>query len=685
MRTLNPFLFYRNAPIAQPTMAADKPPQREAEHRPPGASDASAETEVFTPDRSRELSDVALADSLTGAAPSLPAPSPPPAERQNPRDKAPLALLPGARVDDFEIVRLLGRGAFGHVYLARQLSLDRLVALKVSANRGSEGRTMARLEHQHIVQVFSEKVDPDFNQRLLCMQLVPGVGLEKLIDLLHPIPAAGVDPKPQWTGAELLAVIDRSADLPAALDPSALHDREALARMDAVEATAWFGGRLAEALDFAHHHGVLHRDIKPANILVNPYGRPLLADFNISSQPVGSEPSGDELFGGTFMYMAPEHLDAFNPEDQTGHEAVTARSDIYSLGLVLQQLLEGCLSIPMLERKAKMTDTLREMANERRRQRPAIPPGPPGARKTLQRTIARCLEPRPEDRFPSGGELAEQLDGCRQLRQAERQLPPVPFAAILRHPFRWLIILALLPQIAGSIVNISYNSTQIVRELTDEQKQLFVRLVFGYNAVVYPLAIVLFIIAVWPVWQCWRALAEGAPLAEGQVKAARRRALQLPGWIAALTAGGWFPGGVLFPLLIALLTPPLDFRVMAHFFVSFFLSGLIALAYSLCGAQFVVLRALYPGMWRDVRHFGDAARRELAPTAARLGYIQLLAGSIPLLGAVLMLGIGGDASNTNFRLLVTGLIVLGGFGYHVASAVTRGLSRVAVALTGTKT
>ena len=46
--------------------------------------------------------------------------------------------------------------------------------------------------------------------------------------------------------------------------------------MDAVEATAWFGGRLAEALDFAHRHGVLHRDIKPANILVNPYGRPML-------------------------------------------------------------------------------------------------------------------------------------------------------------------------------------------------------------------------------------------------------------------------------------------------------------------------------------------------------------------------------------------------------------------------
>ena len=121
---------------------------------------------------------------------------PPPIRRhdKSPRSPAPAQARARSRadgpvarrkVDDFEIVRMLGRGAFGHVYLARQMSLDRLVALKISANRGSEGRTMARLEHQHIVQVFSETVDPDFNQRLLCMQLVPGIGLEKLIGVLH--------------------------------------------------------------------------------------------------------------------------------------------------------------------------------------------------------------------------------------------------------------------------------------------------------------------------------------------------------------------------------------------------------------------------------------------------------------------------------------------------------------------
>jgi eukaryotic-like serine/threonine-protein kinase len=665
-----------------------------------------ATTDVPVPSDSPPVSDVALAESLTAAAPSFPAPGQPaeraaatqPAAGTEPRagaNRRPLALLPGARVDDFEIVRLLGRGAFGHVYLARQLSLDRLVALKVSANRGSEGRTMARLEHQHIVQVYSENVDPDFNQRLLCMQLVPGLGLERLIAALHAESSATGEQgagshseatsRHDWTGAELLAIIDQAASLPAALDPSALHDRAALARMDAIEATAWFGARLAEALDFAHHHGVLHRDIKPANILVNSYGRPLLADFNISSQPVGSEPSGDEMFGGTFAYMAPEHIDAFNPDDPTEHDAVTPRSDIYSLGLVLQQLLEGRTAFTMPARRGRMGEMLRAIASDRRRERPRVPSGPPSALKTLQRTIARCLEPHPDDRFASGAELAEQLDGCRHLREAERQLPrgSALVQAMLRRPFLWLILLTLLPQVVGSIVNISYNASQIVGELTAAQQKLFVRLVIGYNAVVYPAAIVLFLAALRPVWQCWRTLEDSAPVDERQVETARRRALRLPRWIAWLTAAGWFPGGFIFPLVIYALASPLDFHLNAHFVASFCLSGLVALAYSLAGVQLVVLRALYPRMWSDVRGLNETTRRELAPMASRLSWIESLAGSIPLVG-VLMIAVGGETEHASFPLLVSGLILLGMFGWHFTGAVVRSLSQVVVVLTGTK-
>lgn len=592
-----------------------------------------------------------------------------------------MALLPGARIDDFEIIRLLGRGAFGHVYLARQLSLDRQVALKVSANRGSEGRTMARLEHQHIVQVFSEKVEPDFNQRLLCMQLVPGVGLEKIIGALHPKDVARA-PDSTWTGSDLLAVIDRSPALPSALDPLALRDREALSQMDDVQATAWIGERLADALDFAHRHGVLHRDIKPANILVDPYGRPMLADFNISSQPVGGESDGEEMFGGTFAYMAPEHLDAFNPSDSTGPDAVTARSDIYSLGLVMNQLLAGRLPVPLPDRKENMADTLRAASAVRRRSRPACQSGLPSARKTLARTIGRCIEPCPEDRFASGAELGEQLEGCRQLRGAERRMPRprAPFESVLRRPFLWLISLVVVPQLMASAINISYNATQI--KLEPNQQSLFNQLVIGYNALVYPIAFAVFGLAIWPVWHAWRALSSSAAVPAEQVAQGRKAALRLPVWIATLTAWGWFPGGFLFPLVIHLATPQgLSAHVAAHFVASFFMSGLIALAYSLCGAQYVVLRALYPVMWTDVRGFVATARGELGPMAGRSWQMHVLAGLIPLFGAIVAVFLAPAGDQLAFRSIVVGLIVLGIFGYQVTSTITRRLSEVVVKFT----
>jgi len=548
---------------------------------------------------------------------------------------------------------------------------------------------MARLEHQHIVQVFSETVDKEFNQRLLCMQLVPGIGLEKLIALLHgkhdKRKNKDADVRSEWNGAQMLAIIDASTALPTALDPSALHDREALADMDAVEATAWFGGRLAEALDFAHRHGVLHRDIKPANVLVNTYGRPMLADFNISSQPLGSEPGGEEMFGGTFAYMAPEHLDAFNPNHPAGHDAVTPRSDLYSLGLVLQQLLEGRLCFPMPRRGDDILESLRKMSEERWHTLPTCQPGPPGAEKTLQRSIARCLEPDPKDRFASGAELAKQLDGCRQLRQAERQLPRLPkmFAGALQRPFFWLILMVVLPQLAGSAVNIAYNITQIGHALSAEQKQLFTQLVIGYNAIIYPIAITLFVLAVRPVWKCWNALASAEPLVDGYVESARRKALRLPVWTAALSAFGWFPGGFLFPAIIFLAHPPWNMDTAAHFVTSFCMSGLIALAYSLCGVEFVVLRALYPGMWRNARDFEQVARQELAAVPKHLFWIIVFAVAIPLLAAIMLLFLGDNAMDM-IRILAAALIFLGMAGLGVAIVVSRVLSRVVAALTGAK-
>src|SRR5947209_8901377 len=135
---------------------------------------------------------------------------------------------PGECLGDFELLSVLGTGSFAQVFLARQVSLNRLVALKVSANDRQEGLTMARLEHDHVVQVFSEGVDRVRNLRLLCMQLVPGTTLERIIRAL-----ARRD-RCSWDGRALLEAIDAFSTHPASLDPAALRDREFLAGCDFV-------------------------------------------------------------------------------------------------------------------------------------------------------------------------------------------------------------------------------------------------------------------------------------------------------------------------------------------------------------------------------------------------------------------------------------------------------------------
>ena len=189
-------------------------------------------------------------------------------------------IKPGTRIDDFEIINLLGRGAFGAVYLARQISLERQVALKITRDgKGGEGRKMARLEHENIVQVFSETAF-DSRTRLLCMQYVSGSTLQAVLDeLAEYLPA-------ERSGQKLLDALDRLVQRPAEFDPAAMRNRELLAGLDWVETVCWIGARLAEALDYAHSHGVIHRDIKPGNIMLNQYGRPLLVDFNLAFQPL---------------------------------------------------------------------------------------------------------------------------------------------------------------------------------------------------------------------------------------------------------------------------------------------------------------------------------------------------------------------------------------------------------------
>ena len=269
------------------------------------------------------------------------------------------------------------------------------MALKISANRGAEARTLASLEHDHIVHVFSEVVDWEGDLRFLCMQYVPGTTLECVIQTLARRPPS------EWSGRAIVECIDSLSKHPAAFDAASLREREFLNSSDFIEAVCWMGARLADALAYAHARGVLHRDIKPANILLNQYGRPLLADFNIALDPRREFGTAGELFGGTLAYMSPEHLDAFNPDGTGSPDAVDLRSDVYALGVVLYETLTGQHPFRSAKQEGGLGDKMKEMARRRRAGAPSPRQINADVPKVLDRVIRRCLDPDPEGRYQS--------------------------------------------------------------------------------------------------------------------------------------------------------------------------------------------------------------------------------------------------------------------------------------------
>jgi serine/threonine protein kinase/Flp pilus assembly protein TadD len=315
---------------------------------------------------------------------------------------------PGECLFGFRLRRELGRGAFARVFLAEQTDLaGRPVVLKVSALEGSEPQTLAQLQHTHIVPIFSLHDDQDAGLRAMCMPYFGGATLAQALQALEaraPRPARG---------QELIAALDAvSAPGPeeapaAAAVESNLSPRSVLGRLDYVKAVAWIGARLAEGLQHAHQRGVLHRDIKPQNILLGGDGQPMLLDFNLAQDDHGGHDSSS--LGGTVAYMAPEHLRAVAARDPALARKVDRRSDLYSLGMVLYEMLAGRRPFECSVSNTPLPVLLESMAVERGRAVPSLRRVRADVPWGLESILRRCLAAEAERRYQHAEQLAEDL------------------------------------------------------------------------------------------------------------------------------------------------------------------------------------------------------------------------------------------------------------------------------------
>lgn len=263
------------------------------------------------------------------------------------------ACFPG-----MEILEVLGQGGMGVVYKARQLQLDRVVALKILPDEAGmdpafaerfsrEAKTLARLNHPNIVAVY------DFGQAgghyFLTMEFVDGMNLRQL------------EHSKKLTPEEALVITPKICD----------------------------------ALQYAHEEGVVHRDIKPGNILIDRKGRVKIADFGLAKL-LGQDArdvslTGDQSIMGTPHYMAPEQM--------TSTKTVDHRADIYSLGVVIYEMLTGELPVGRFSAPSKKVKI----------------------DVRLDEVVLKALENDPELRYQRVSDVKSQIDS---ISYQIAQLPP---------------------------------------------------------------------------------------------------------------------------------------------------------------------------------------------------------------------------------------------------------------------
>jgi serine/threonine protein kinase len=371
---------------------------------------------------------------------------------------------------DFRLIREVGRGGMGIVYEARQLSLERHVALKVLSIAAAldarqlqrfknEAHSAAVLHHPHIVPIYS--VGCERGIHFYAMQFIEGQSLAAMIQGQRQPPGAPKDREPGTHGEQQT---DGSGTLPLAIPltvapprppetPAPRSPAHAAWQSRYFRRVAELGKDAAEALEHAHQQGVVHRDIKPANILLDRQGKLWITDFGVAllQSTAGLTTTGELV--GTLRYMSPEQAGG-----QRG--LVDHRTDIYSLGATLYEL--ATLQPPFA------TSDPRELLHQIATQEPRAPQALDRAIPAeLEVIVLKAMAKTPAERYASAQELADDLQ--RFLNdQPIRARPPTLRDRALKWARRHrTAVAAALVLLVLSTIGLSASTILIARSRSD--------------------------------------------------------------------------------------------------------------------------------------------------------------------------------------------------------------------------
>ncbi len=314
---------------------------------------------------------------------------------------------------EFRIIRELGRGGMGVVYLAEQIPLGRLVALKMlPADQAAlsdrverfrrEARAISELDHPNIVEIWSAGRAEGHDY--FAMRYVEGRSLAALIAGARE---GGEDAKE--APSEFHRDLSADCDDPAPPRPSAEPDplaarrlvRPALPRERILEIME----KVARALHCAHERGIVHRDVKPSNILVDAAFEPFIVDFGLAldlDEAALTEPGS---LVGTPFYMSPEQISA-------GRGAIDRRTDVWALGATLYELLSGRRPFQAEDRETLWYAILMKPPSPLSDVDPPVP-------RELEAVVMKALEKEPGRRFATALAMAEELGRLRRFEPTE--------------------------------------------------------------------------------------------------------------------------------------------------------------------------------------------------------------------------------------------------------------------------